>query len=111
MKDYLVLISFWILLSAAVLIYIFTRRSLLRSRALLAFDCAILFLDAFLCVAFWWREISGHISQDVWLDEYGFLGLLVPMYATFISLPFLLIAGLVRRRIFSTVGEHVIHLA
>jgi hypothetical protein len=111
MSEYLILVSFWIPLMAAVAVYIFTRRILPRSLGLFAFDCAVLSVDAFLCVAFWWREITGRISQDVWLDEYGFMALLVPMWATVISAPLLLVAGVIRRRLFSTVSGHATQAA
>jgi hypothetical protein len=54
-----------------------------------------------LCVAFFWREITGHISEDVWLDERPWMGILVPLYSFMIGGVFFVIAAGIRDRIFS----------
>jgi hypothetical protein len=101
MSDYVILVVFWLVPLLAIAAYLFTRRLLRHSRSLFLFDSAVLCLVALLCVGFWWREITGHISKDIWLDEYEFMALLVPMWTSIISVPFLLLAAAVRLFIFS----------
>jgi hypothetical protein len=101
MSDYIVPIAVWLIPLLAVAGYLFTRRILPRSRSVFMFDCAALFLVGSSCIAFWWREITGHISQDIWLDERGFMLLLVPMWTSIISVPLLVVAAVVRGLVFS----------
>jgi len=101
MTDYIAPVAVWLIPLLAVAGYLFTRRLLPHSRSLLMFDCAALFLVGSVCIAFWWREITGHISQDVWLDERGFVALLVPMWTSIIAVPSLLFAAAIRFFIFS----------
>ena len=106
MSDYVILVAFWLVPPLAVAAYLFMRRRLPHSRSLFMFDSAVLCVVAVLCVGFWWREITGHISQDIWLDEYGFMLLLVPMWSSIISVPLLLVAAVIRGVIFSKAQSH-----
>ena len=101
MSDYVLVVVVWLVPPLAVAAYLFTRRLLPHSCSLFMFDSAVLCLVALLCVGFWWREITGHISEDIWLDEYGFMTLLVPMWTSIISVPCLVLAAAVRLFIFS----------
>ena len=106
MSDYVILVVVWLVPPLTVAAYLFARRLLPPSRSLFMFDSAVLCLGALLCVGFWWREITGHISQDIWLDERGFILLLVPMWTSIISVPLLLVAALIRLFIFSKADSH-----
>ena len=97
----MILVLFWLGPPLAVAAYLFTRPRLPHSRSLFLFDSAVICLVALLCVGFWWREITGQIPQDIWLDEYGFMLLLVPMWTSIISVPLLLVGALVRGLMFS----------
>ena len=101
MSDYIAIAAFWLVPFLAVGAYLFTGRLFPRSRSLLVFDSVALLLIALLCVGVWWREITGHISADIWADERGFMLVLVPMWTSIISVPLLLIAALARLVIFS----------
>jgi hypothetical protein len=101
MSDYVILVVFWLVPPLAVAAYLFTRRLLPHSRSLLMFDSAVLCFIALVCVGFWWREIAGHISEEIWIDEHGFMALLVPMWTSIIAVPLLLLAAAVRLFFFS----------
>jgi hypothetical protein len=101
MSDYIAPVAVWLIPLLAVAGYLFTRRLLPRSRSVFMFDSAALFFVGSLCIVFWWREITGHIPQDIWLDERGFMLLLVPMWTSIISVPLLLVAAVVRGLVFS----------
>lgn len=100
MGEYVIPIAAWFVPSLAVAGYLWARRAVRRSLSLLVFDSAALGFVGLLCVAFWWREITGHVSRDVWLDEQGFLALLVPVWTSIISVPLLLVAAAVRIFVF-----------
>src|SRR3954467_5650896 len=102
MSGYVITIGLWLIPVLGVAAYLITRAGLAHSRSLLIFDSVVLTLLAILCVGFWWREITGHISKDIWLDEYGFMLILVPMWTSIISVPLLVIAAVIRGVIFST---------
>jgi hypothetical protein len=97
---------FWLLIPISVAAYLLSRRSYPRSHTLLVFDAFAVLAGAGLCVAFFWREITGHISQDIWLDEREFMPILVPMYSAGILILFFLLAATVRHFIFSSAHSH-----
>jgi hypothetical protein len=101
MRHYIAIAAFWLVPFLAVGAYLFTRRLLPPSRSLLVFDSTVLLLVALLCVGLWCREITGHISADISVDERGFMLILVPMWTSIISIPLLLIAALARLVIFA----------
>jgi len=89
MLEYLVLIALWCPFPLVIVGYLFLRRGLPASRGLLLFDIVMLLLGVLLPVAFFWREITGHIAEDLWLDERQLMGILVPVWAIVIAVPFL----------------------
>jgi hypothetical protein len=101
MSDYIATAAFWLVPFLAVGAYLFTHRLFPSSRSLLVFDSAVLFLVPLLCGGFCWREITGHISTDIWVDERGFMLILVPMWTSIIAVPLLLMAALARLVIFA----------
>ena len=103
MADYLVMAGFFLPLTVGLAAYVYTRRWYQRSRLLLGFDIIVIALALVLSLAFWWREITGHISQEIWLDEYGMLGVLIPMWVTAISASVLIVGALVRHFVFAKV--------
>jgi hypothetical protein len=101
MSDYLMIGVLWLVPVFAVAAYLFTRRFVPPSRSLPVFDSTVLFFVLVLCVAVWWREITGHISTHIRVDERGFMLILVPMWTSFISIPLLLVAALARLIVYS----------
>ena len=101
MLNAIVLVLLWCWLPLAIVGYLFTRRGLTHCRALFIFDSVAIPFGMFLCVAFFWREITGHISEDAWLDERPWMGLLAPIYVAVISILFFMVAATIRKRIFS----------
>lgn len=101
MLDYLVYVAICCPLPLVIAGYLFLRRGIPKSRGLLLFDIAVVMIGFFLPAAFFWREITGHISEDVWLDERGMMGLLVPIWYAIIGVPFFMVAAALRFRIFS----------
>jgi hypothetical protein len=96
--------GFFIPLFVGIAVYIWLGR---RSRPSLwsaLFDGAILMIAAMLSIGFWWREITGRVSQEIWLDEHGMLGVLIPMWVTAIFAPVLIAGAVLRHFLFSRVS-------
>ena len=102
MADYVVMAGFFLPLLGAVAAYMYTRRRFFCCRSLLLFDISVLALAAVLSIAFWWREITGRVSQDIWLDEHGFLAVVIPMWFSAISIPILFFRAFLRKILFSS---------
>ena len=109
MLNAVVLVLLWCPLPLAIAGYLFTRRGLTQTRALLIFDLVAIAFGILLCVTFFWRELTGHISEDAWLDERPWMGLLAPMYVAVISILFFMVAVTVRKRIFSKPPSDATH--
>jgi membrane protein YqaA with SNARE-associated domain len=111
MLDYLVYIAICCPLPLVIAGYLFMRRALPRSRGLLLFDIMAVLLGLLLPAAFFWREITGHISEDVWLEERQMIGLLVPVWFAIIGVPFFMVAAALRFRFFSKPDVESTHMA
>ena len=102
MHEVLFDIALWSPVPFALALYFFAGRYFKRTRSRTIFDCAVVALVVVLPVCFFYREITGQISADIWADEREWMPLLVPMWTAFIDILLLLIAGAVRGIRFST---------
>jgi hypothetical protein len=101
MNESLITVLLWMPAIFALAAYLVTRRRLTRSRSMVLFDCFTVALDVSICAFLFWREITGHIDPAVWGDERLLFPWLVPLWASIITVPFLLFAAIVRYLVFS----------
>jgi hypothetical protein len=111
MIESLITVAIWVPAILALGGYILARRRLPQSRALLAFDIAVVFIDILICAGFFWREITGNISEMIWADERLWFPWIVPLWVDLISVPLFLLGATVRYFLFSPARQEATRAA
>jgi hypothetical protein len=111
MTESLITVAIWIPAVLALAGYIAARRRLPPSRGLLAFDMVVVSVDVLVCAGFFWREITGHISESVWADERLWFPWIVPLWVDLISVPLLVLGATVRYFLFSPARQEATRAA
>ena len=111
MTESAITVAIWIPAVLALAGYIAARRRLPRSRSLLAVDVIVVLVDIFICAGFFWREITGHISELVWADERTWFPWIVPLWIDLISVPLLLVGATVRYFLFAPAQQEATRAA
>lgn len=102
MTESAITVAIWVPTVLALAGYVAARRWVAPSRGLLIFDVAVVLVDGVVCAAFFWREITGHVSEAIWADERLLFPWIVPLMVGLISVPLLLFAAVFRHLVFSS---------